>query len=658
MKTITKKEYMLFGFVLIFNALLVFAWFSPLNYHVFMGDDLFWIKAYRLGVPLDSFWSSIFTIGNDAGKFRPVTIALMLMATGGVCQDSYNCFIGINFVMITVNAFLASVIAYKLTFRWMPSVFITSTVIILSRFSYYAALQVMGIMENLAMTFVLLLVLCFIYFMRSAKVKWMAIIIILFLLILLTHERFIVMLLPILFSLLVKRKDLKTSQFAFLLSALVLVTSGYFLIRGHFLHTMFLTGAGSTSIVDTFNTSQVMIFINNGIINLLGFNAGPDYLSGKYFLDIGLRGIIVGLFLSGTLVVLLYMYLKQQKYKKIEVGLVLVLILMIGGMVFASSITFRQEYRWLYTPFAVFILLVCYFLSKLENIKVKYVMAILVAVSFTSVDIFYRPYMHNLYLISSEQLANSVKMEIIDKYNQTELAQKAIFLLIENDVVKTWILDNDFFFELYAQVPEINVNYVKDLNEIPMESIYSDHLLVFSLKGTQVTDITQNFLQNRIDLSRYIIGYDFVSNFPSAIWEKDVLVTTPNGHVAFLMPWQDNFGLPINTITLVSPYDILFPSIPCKEGSRLIFSVGIPNTSSDGADLSVDMESEGKQKKLLNVSLEPAEMDGVVTWSDYVVPLTDCAEKTIAIKFAESSPSGNPSADWIAITNVKLVSPK
>jgi hypothetical protein len=125
--------------------------------------------------------------------------------------------------------------------------------------------------------------------------------------------------------------------------------------------------------------------------------------------------------------------------------------------------------------------------------------------------------------------------------------------------------------------------------------------------------------------------------------------------VAFPYTWQDSSGLEANTITLISPYNILFPSITCEKGSKLFFSAGIPYSISDGADLSVYLEREGNEKRIFNVSLSPAKKSGIITWSDYEVPLIDCSVEPIGIKFGASSPSGDQSADWIAITNAKIV---
>jgi len=149
-------------------------------------------------------------------------------------------------------------------------------------------------------------------------------------------------------------------------------------------------------------------------------------------------------------------------------------------------------------------------------------------------------------------------------------------------------------------------------------------------------------------------SYDFVANYASGIMDP-IKSNSPSGQVAFAHSWPDSSGLLTNTITLISPYSILFPSITCEKGSKLFFSAGIPYSNSDGADLSVYVEKEGNEKRIFNDSLEAAKTGGTITWSHYEVPLIDCSTEPIGIKFGASSPSGDNSADWIAIKNANIV---
>ena len=137
--SINRREFALFGISLVASALLTVIWFSPLNFHVLIGDDLFWIKYYKSGEWSGSFLESALTIGNTVGKFRPLSNALTLFSAD-VCQSDYDCFVSLNYVIFTLNAILMSVCAYKITDKWAPGIFIPAIIFILSRKIRYFSL--------------------------------------------------------------------------------------------------------------------------------------------------------------------------------------------------------------------------------------------------------------------------------------------------------------------------------------------------------------------------------------------------------------------------------------------------------------------------------------------------------------------------------------
>jgi len=702
--SINRREFALFGISLVASALLTVIWFSPLNFHVLIGDDLFWIKYYKSGEWSGSFLESALTIGNTVGKFRPLSNALTLFSAD-VCQSDYDCFVSLNYVIFTLNAILMSVCAYKITDKWAPGIFIPAIIFILSRFSYYSVLQVMGIMENLGMTFTLLLLFSLIGYMRTAGVGWIILTILAFLCAALTHERFIVLAVPVFFALVFKKRTIKLSGFVLSFFGLGLAIAGYFTLRHYYvIPSTFLTGTGGSSVKDTFQLSQVAFFMGQGVLNLVGFNAGPAYLSGKYYLSAGKGGILVGVLLSGSLaalvcaliyerLVLRYENLGQDKntqaksgknntfsvvtfFEKyfprnietdktvhpsnLEIGLMTILVLTIGVLLLASSITIRQEYRWLYTPFAAFILLVFYLLSRAASPTIKYSLALLIFFSFIGIDLYYRPSILNVFFMDGLRTANSVKSEIIDKHSARELSEKEVFIITGgNDVIKSWYLADDYFFKLYAPDTAMKVYYINDLMEIPASAGKGVLPLLFNIQDAQTTavsrDVIQKIMSDKTIASNYHTEYDFILNFSSGVLNDNSVVSTPTGLGAFLMYWRDNLGLSNSTITLVSQYSIRFPSITCKEGSRLIFRAGMPYVSSDGADLYIDLYSHGATRRILNAFLKPAEKDGVITWVDYNIPIDQCAAEPIEITFGVSSNSGNPAADWVALTNHKIV---
>jgi len=660
---IAKKELLFFCVNFGLSVLIALLWFSPLNFHVFMGDDLYWIKAYHSdGLP-SSFLFNVFTLYNNIGKFRPITNTLLLLSTN-ICQTNYDCFIGINLTFLVLNVFLISFTAYKITAKWWPTIFIASLVFILSRFSYYFILQVWGLMENFALILVLLIVLCLIQLTKKPHIKWIVFLIVLYLLIICTHERFIVLIVPLLYILLITKKYLKLTEFIFSFLILFSLPIVYILARQNLLISSFFTGTSGTNVIDTFQVSQFISFMNQAILNLIGFNVGPDYISGKNFLSAGIGGILVGLFLSGTLTILAWTYARGFKKKQNrEFELVIGLIMIIGVLIIASSITIRQDYRWLYAPFAVFIVLVCLLLSKVSNTAFKYLMAIIIVISFVSVDIFYRQFVSNIYFIEGLRTVNSVKKEIIDKYSKSELSQRDIYLITGGTTdVQKWYLANDYFFKLYANGLKVNVNYFDNLDAIPINNSYSELPLVFQIKNDLVTKIPDETIDElklkTISDSNWIIEYDFINNFSSGVLNDYSYVGTPTGRGVFLMDWQESSGPIRRMITILGPFNIRYSSIPCKKGSMLIFRAGMPYTIGDGADLYIDIVTNDVKKRITETHFKSAIMDNVVKTTEYRIPVTECSGGMIDLIFGVESLSGDSTADWITLTDVQLVEMK
>jgi hypothetical protein len=205
------------GIGLILSILLILTWFAPLNYHVLIGDDLVWLQAYNSGYVSQGFLRSILVMGNEGGKFRPVSNALIVLSTN-LCTNHYDCYVYINYAIVLLNAVLISIGAYLVSAKWWPSIALAALALIVSRFSYYAVFQVMGLMENISMTFVLLFAISGIKFLSNHSLRWLAWEILFFILALCSHERFIVLIGPLVVSLLLERESICGEVFSMPLS--------------------------------------------------------------------------------------------------------------------------------------------------------------------------------------------------------------------------------------------------------------------------------------------------------------------------------------------------------------------------------------------------------------------------------------------------------
>lgn len=646
---------------LIINTLLALIWFAPLRTHTFMGDDLEIIRQYHAGNFGASFTKDLFLTGND--KFRPITHSSLGVVTR-TCQDDFSCFVNANILLFILNASILSFAAYIISNRWWASIFIAPIIFILSRFSYYSVLQVLGWMESLAITFLLAILVFYLCFRESGRVRWLWLMVAVFACVQLTHERFIVVTGPLLLIILLHFRQLKLRQAVSLAAAILFVPVGYILFKQLALHSPFLVGTGGTSITSTFRLDQALQFFWIGLQNLVGINAGEPYLVGLNFAQAGNAGVQAATVLSGTLVILLVLSILLNYHQWNDNGsnwsMILILLAFIGSLVIAGSITIRLEQRFLFAPFIVLILLACFLLGKIRGLKLRLVMTALLLVAFINVDVFYRQYVNNIFFINGLQVAETARTEIIDRTGAQDLLNENVYIVTRGyQPIRSWYFLDNYFFQLYTGDPSFQVHYVDSVDGIPATSAaQSNRVFLVSFSDVQVKDITRDFEQWRgLVPANYRETYDFAAKINAGVTPPESQKQdTPTGKGVFAFNWNDDLG-PHQTITILGDHEIRFPAVQCQKGSQLILSAGIPYSISDGANLSVEMGTNGKDQQILDTFIDPAKRDEV-QWKVFRIPLTQCQNNRVEITYRVISKSGNDSADWVILKFARLVSPK
>ncbi|HUI89954.1 MAG TPA: hypothetical protein VLX61_14645 [Anaerolineales bacterium] len=642
--------------------LLIVVWYKPLSSHVFMGDDLLWIQAYNAGFAARGFWLSILTMGQASAKFRPMSNALILLSTD-LCRNGYGCYVRINCAILLLNAALISMAAYWVSARWWPSAVMAALALIVSRFAYYDILAVMGLMESLSLTFVLLFALCGIRFVMSGRRRWLALQILCYVLALLSHERFMVLIVPLFLSAFLERARLKKAGLFAALAAAALVTSAYLVVKQFVLGDSVFEGTAGTSVLATFHLSQFLSFLGQGFLNLIGFNMGPAQWSGAQFTDAGFGGILVGAFLSGSLATLTVLLVRQRPaaYTRLQFKLAAFLVVTIAVLLVSASITFRQEFRWLYAPFAAFILLVVLLLGGLPGTKVRLLLGVILAVAFTAVDLFYRPLIHaNFNFMSAGQLADSVKTQILDKLGPHRLSRTAIYVVTNGNgdyYIQGWILGDEYFFQLYSPKVHVDVHYVNSLSALPTNIFQAQRFVVFQILDTEVVRVpnrqVQQLLAAREPPSAGRVELNLLTRLPAGVVNRPLPSSPPTDGAPFIINWNGATG----AVAVAGAPGLRFSTINCAANSHLRFRAGMPYAVGDGADLTVIVQKQRHIERLADISFRPASVDRLVSWSDYDLPIQSCRGGPVDVTFLVNSPSFDTAGDVIAVADIELILP-
>lgn len=439
----------------------------------FFMDDLAIWNVYHNNSSFD------FIFNTYANKFRPIANIPMLL---GFKIAGYNTHILDNYLLI-IN-FIIAVIVFYIISKITNNIYIgvcSSTGYIFSRLAYYQVGQYFGIMEATGLTFAVL-TLYFIYKFINYDDdldKHYIIAIIMFILCVFSHERYMCLIILLLLAPLLKKYKNKKKKFIYYEIISFSVITSILILRYILLKGGSIAGTGGTSITDTINILQVIKFICYGIVNMIGVNAGEAYLTGisvKYVSP--LIYMIVFIYLSCIVftAVLTVKLLTDKTIKKdnifiknniLFIGFILLTIL-------SCSITIRLEMRWLYTPFVGCLILYAYwiqYLTKNNYFRKKAIILLTIIIILQiPIELYYRSYYKYVYFTGTQGVYNILYTETIQKYGDSLYMHPIV--LIENEEI--FIHENEVknFYAQYKQnasIQDAEVYVYKHLNQIPQE---------------------------------------------------------------------------------------------------------------------------------------------------------------------------------------------
>jgi hypothetical protein len=474
-------------------ALLIICLFGFFPYRVFMGDDLLGIVSSQTGGWASSFAKAFTDTGGN--KYRPVAASIFHLESI-LFGNNFSSYMYLNMFIEFLNACLVCYICYRLSRKQPYVAFAGGVMFVISRFAYYNVLQAFGgPLEGMALLFFLLLVYTMLNTYESKKPIPLAWPLLLYFLVIFTHERYVVVGGFLVAAILLAPINFKLRWHRFVLAAipLMIFLFNYYLKTATF-HIRFFEGTGGHPL--TFNWQQIIKFMCAGLANMVGFNAGPSYLSGLNIFQAGITGFILGGVLSSFIIVLIVLYIKYQRRNKkitrVAVRDIFLLLVLFVLLLASASVTIRQEYRWLYAPYTVVIFGIAYLSARISPVKLlRYLLITCILLSAIVVDTYYHNYLGNIYFVYSMKIAYSAKCNIIDKYG-SNLSQNSIFLVGDRGSIKTWVFQDSNFFKFYTGDPEINIQYIENIKDINNYQIDINNALVFSSDPNgNIIDITQ-----------------------------------------------------------------------------------------------------------------------------------------------------------------------
>lgn len=474
-------------------ALLNLVWFSSLPGGTLMGDDLdLLLQSRTSGGYASSFWVSL--TETSADKFRPV-VTVVLYALTQVFDASFHSYRYVALILQILNVGLVGLLAWRLSKRsWVISV--TAMVLVtVSRFNVYFVLQVFGVMEGLAVSFLLGMLLAVHRCYETGRRRPLLAASFLYLLVVFTHERFIVLGPFLLLANLLAPVTFRSWKERLAWASLpVAVASFNIVVKSIILGIDFFTGPGGQDV--SLGQGQVMVHLRRAALNVIGFNTGPDYLSGRNMHALGVVGIGLGMAFAAVVAVVGVWSLARLRRRLAKGELVALRPYGLGlacllPLLLSASITFRQEYRWLFSPYVVLILALSWALGGEAGRRHTRVLAtIAVLATGLAVDGYYRRHVDNTYFFAGLRTADSIRREVIDQH-RAELGTSTIFIVTNGDrVVQEWYLRDGGFFKIYGDGMADDVRFVDSVEVARATSNVRSNVLAFDFRGDRVVDVT------------------------------------------------------------------------------------------------------------------------------------------------------------------------
>ena len=260
-------------------------------------------------------------------------------------------------------------------------------------------------------------------------------------------------------------------------------------------------GTGGTEVQDGFSLTKALSHAFSQVFYIFGIQAGPDYLAGIPWEEVGRkhRYVIYASIavLAFSILLALVFAIRKGKLKKEFFGKNILFLGFIALCIGCSSITIRVEMRWVYVSFAAALLYFAYLLGN-TGMPIPTFFALLFVCLRFPVEMKYRESFPRIYFWEDQDRMNSLAEQTIGKYGRDYVLGKQVYILENNYKMSKFY--GDTFFQVFD--PEMSgqgtkIHFIKDFRELPSEAnLYNSLVLKEVPEERAYRDITQEVFPN------------------------------------------------------------------------------------------------------------------------------------------------------------------
>ena len=275
----------------------------------------------------------------------------------------------------------------------------------------------------------------------------------------------------------------------------------FFSIRSLAIGSFVPKGTGGTEVQDGFSLTKALSHAFSQVFYIFGIQAGPDYLAGIPWEEVGRkhRYVIYASIavLAFSILLALVFAIRKGKLKKEFFGKNLLFLCFIALCIGCSSITIRVEMRWVYVSFAAALLYFAYLLGNTGMPIPTFFALLFVCLRFPA-EMKYRESFPRIYFWEDQDRMNSLAEQTIGKYGRDYVLGKQVYILENNYKMSKFY--GDTFFQVFD--PEMSgqgtkIHFIKDFRELPSEANSYNSLVLKEVPEERAyRDITQEVFPN------------------------------------------------------------------------------------------------------------------------------------------------------------------
>ena len=275
----------------------------------------------------------------------------------------------------------------------------------------------------------------------------------------------------------------------------------FFIIRSLAIGSFVPKGTGGTEVHEGFSLAKAFSHAFSQVFYIFGIQAGPDYLAGIPWEEVGRkhRYVIYASIavLAFSILLALLFAIRKGKLKKEFFGKNILFLCFIALCIGCSSITIRVEMRWVYVSFAAALLYFAYLLGNTGMPIPTFFALLFVCLRFPA-EMKYRESFPRIYFWEDQDRMNSLAEQTIGKYGRDYVLGKQVYILENNYKMSKFY--GDTFFQVFD--PEMSgqgtkIHFIKDFRELPSEANSYNSLVLKEVPEERAyRDITQEVFPN------------------------------------------------------------------------------------------------------------------------------------------------------------------